>query len=347
LCSFLLIFDFQNQSMFSTTPFNSIFDLIAAFPDEQSCIDHLEKLRWNDTIVSPFNPDSTVYKCSANRYRCKESGKYFNVRQGTIFEGTKISLKNWFMAIYLFTCHKKGISSHQLARDLTITQKTAWFMLQRIRYAMEHETFLTYMEGTIEADETFVGGKNKNRHKDKKVPHSQGRAFIDKTPVLGLLEKEVAETIERPHKLNPDKIVKEKIVSKESHLRCFVVSDTKASSIQPIIKQNVKAGSTIYSDEWWAYNGLNGVYKHSIVDHAKGQYVNDSGTTTNTLEGAWGQFKRTIIGTYHVVSRKHLQKYSDEFVFRYNLRKASADTRFNLFLQGTNGKRLTYKNLIS
>lgn len=308
--------------MYSTQPFNSIIDLLKAFPDEQSCINHLEKLRWDENVISPFDKDSKVYKCTKNRWKCKNTNKYFNVRTNTIFEGTKIPLQQWFLATYLFTVGKKGISSYELGTTLDVTQKTAWFMLSRIRYAMEHENFLKQMEGIIEVDETFVGGKNKNRHWDKKVKNSQGRSFKDKTPVMGMLER-------------------------GGKVKCVVVPDTKASSIQPIIRKNVKEGSVIVSDEWWAYNGLENNYQHEVVDHGRGQYQNIDGFTTNSIEGFWGQFKRNIIGIYHNVSRKHLQKYADETAFRYNTRLEGTKDRFNLFLHSTNGKRLTYQMLIA
>lgn len=150
--------------------FSSIFELLKAFPDEQSCIDHLERFRWNGNVVSPFDESSKVYKCAGNKYKCKTSGRYFNVKTGTIFEDTKIPLQKWFMALYVFSSHKKGISSHQLAKDITVTQKSAWFLLHRLRYAFAHPAFREVMSSTVQADETFVGGKNKNRHNDKKVP---------------------------------------------------------------------------------------------------------------------------------------------------------------------------------
>lgn len=143
-----------------TENFNSILDLFKAFPTEQSCIDHLEKLRWNGFIVSPFDSTSKVYKCKNNRYRCKNTGKYFNVKTNTLFDNTKIELRKWFAAIWLVTSHKKGISSLQLSRDIDVTQKTAWFMLQRIRncFGIENNNELT---NTVEMDETYIGGKNK------------------------------------------------------------------------------------------------------------------------------------------------------------------------------------------
>src|SRR5687768_5437573 len=133
--------------------FKSILDLLNTFPTEQHCIDHLERLRWNGIVVSPFDPESKVYKCAGNRYKCKNTGKYFNVKVGTIFEDTKIPLQKWFMALYIFSSHKKGISSHQLAKDIDVMQKTAWFLLHRLRYAFEHPNFQSTLSNTVEIDE--------------------------------------------------------------------------------------------------------------------------------------------------------------------------------------------------
>lgn len=300
--------------------FNTVVELLETFPDEQTCIDHLEQLRWNGKVVSPFDEKSRVYKCKNNRYRCKATGKYFNVKKGTLFDNSKISLRKWFVAIYLVTSHKKGISSVQLAKDVGVTQKTSWFMLQRIRtcFGIKNEK---QMSGTVEADETFVGGKNKNRHADKKVQYSQGRSFKDKTPVLGLLERE------------------------SKQVRLTVVSSTSKKDIQPFIGENVEKGSNFYSDEWLGYNGLNSRYNHRIIDHAKKQYV-DGDVHTNTIEGFWSIFKRGIIGIYHKVTRKHLQLYCNEFEFRYNNRDLLISQSFNKMLMNMN-HRLRYSDLIS
>ena len=139
--------------------FKSIFDLLKAFPTEQDCINHLETIRWNGVVVSPFDETSKVYKCANNKYKCKNTGKYFNVRTNTIFDNTKIELQKWFLALYVFSSHKKGISSHQLARDISVTQKSAWFLLHRLRYAFEHPNFQAVLGGNdaVEIDETFIG----------------------------------------------------------------------------------------------------------------------------------------------------------------------------------------------
>lgn len=298
--------------------FKSILDLLKEFSDEQTCIDHLTELRWNGDVVSPFDPASKVYVCKGNKYRCKNTGKYFNVRTETMFDNTKIPLQKWFLAIWIVTSHKKGISSVQLSKDIDITQKSAWFMLQRIRncFGIENNNEL---DNEVEADETYVGGKNKNRHSDKKVPNSQGRSLKDKTPVFGM--------VERNGKLNAKK-----------------VEDTKARTLTSEIVQVVKETAVMYTDEYLGYNSLKRIYGHAFVKHNSGEYVNGR-IHTNTIEGFWSLLKRGIIGIYHFTSKKHLQMYVDEFVFRYNTREHTESDRFNLILANSTF-RLTYKELI-
>lgn len=305
--------------MIQITEFKSIIDLLQKFPDEKTCIEHLEAIRWEGNVVSPFDPVSKVYKCAGFKYKCKNTGKYFNVRTGTIFEDTKVPLQKWFMAIYLVNSHKKGISSHQLARDIDITQKSAWFLLHRIRYAFGHENFKKTFNDVVQADETFVGGKNKNRHADKKVPHSQGRSFKDKTPVLGLMQN--------------------------GHVNLTVIPNTQAATLKPVIESLVKKGAILVTDDWDAYRTMRSDYFHVIVDHQAGEYVRGA-FHTNSIEGFWSQFKRGVYGIYHQVSRKHLHRYCSEFSYRYNSRKITDPERFNFCLTAID-KRLTYKELIA
>ena len=308
--------------------FNSIFELFEAFPTEQSCIAHLEALRWPEYVVSPFDSSSVVYKCKDNKYRCKNTGKYFNVKTNTLFDNTKISLRKWFAAIWLVTCHKRGVSSLQLSKDIGVTQKTAWFMLHRIRKAFGISNDKNdEIGGDVEVDETFVGGKNKNRHKDKKVEHCQGRSFKDKVPVFGMIQRGGV------------------LISK-------VVEDTKASTLIEIIHNFVCKESVIYTDGW-SYGDIQKDYIQRSVDHGKGFYgttvITEDGElisiNTNSIENAWTHLKRTVVGTYYKMSKKHLQKYVDEFVFRFNTRKNTIAQRFNLLLKNME-YRLTYKDLI-
>lgn len=306
--------------MFDTN-IKSVIDLIITFPKQEDCIKYLEQIRWENNPVSPFDENSKVYKCKNNKYRCKNSGKYFNVCTGTMFEGTKIGLQKWFLAIWLITCHKKGVSSLQLSRDLDVTQKTAWFILQRIRACFKIENN-NELKGVVEADETFYGGKNINRHRDKKVEKSQGRSFKDKVPVLGLLER-------------------------GGKLTAIVVIDTKRETLEPLVLRYVAKDSKVITDEWHAYNRLGNKYDHHIVNHAKKEYVNNDDNTihSNSIEGAWKIFKNSSKGMYNHVSKKHLQYYVDEFVYRYNTRDLTESDKFNWLVLNSE-IRTTYKQLI-
>jgi len=300
--------------------FKSILDLIKAFPDEQTCINHLETLRWNGVVVSPFDPTSKVYKCANNRYKCKNTGKYFNVKVGTIFEDTKIPLQKWFMSLYIFSSHKKGISSHQLAKDIDVTQKSAWFMLHRLRYAFDHPNFKATLDNTVEIDETYIGGEEKNKHASKKTKGTQGRSTKTKKPVLGMKER-------------------------DGNVIATVVDNTKQKTVTPIIKATVKEGATVCTDEWQAYNKLGGSYNHLRVNHSAKEYVNGM-AHTNGMENFWSHLKRGVDGIYHWVSVKHLQTYVTEFSLRMNSRKLTTAGRFDLILENITG-RLTYKELIN
>ena len=298
----------------------SILDLVNAFSTEQACIDHLEVLRWNGDVVSPFDKDSKVYNCKGNRYKCKNTGKYFNVKTNTIFDNTKMPLQKWFIAIWLVTSHKKGISSLQLGRDLGITQKSAWFMLQRIRncFGMDKPEQL---KGTVEIDETYVGGKMKNRPARVRMDKSQEvKEHYKKSAVLGMVER-------------------------DGSVRAKHVEDTTQNTLMPEIVENISSEATIYSDELNAYNILGRVYDHKTVKHGQGEYVRGR-ISTNSIESFWALLKRGIYGVYHFTSKKHLQLYVDEFVFRYNTRKNTSESdRFNLLLSNLEN-RITYKELI-
>lgn len=284
------------------------------FPDEDSCIRYFERMRWKDGVVSPFDPTSKVYKCKGNKYKCRNTGKYFDVKTGTAFANTKLPLRYWFYAMFLFLSHKRGVSSCQLARDLGVTQKTAWNMLSKLRKYMDVLN-QGQLKNEVEIDETFVGGRNRNRHKDKRVEKCQGRSFKDKVPVFGMLQR-------------------------DGRLIAKAVTNTQAKTLAPFILSHIQKDSVIYTDGW-DYGGLNTAYEQRSVDHSRhfygGTLITDDGeiasVNTNSIENAWSHLKRTIFGTYYHVSKKHMQKYIDEFTFRFNTKDCTDNERFDLYLQ--------------
>jgi transposase-like protein len=206
------------------------------------------------------------------------------------------------MAMYLISSHKKGISSHQLYRDLDVTQKTAWFILHKVRTLFaQYDT--PALEGEIELDEMYLGGRETNKHQSKKTEGTQGRSTKTKTPIFGMVQR-------------------------DGLVHALKVTDTKASTLLPIIKQFCKENAHFFTDELTSYACLNGAgMKHSVIEHGKKEFSKD-GITTNSIEGFWGHFKRMVFGTYHFVSKDYLQRYLDEAVYRYNTRKADESTRF-------------------
>lgn len=306
--------------MVDTKDFNSILDLINTFPDEQTCIDHLEMLRWNGTVVSPFDPESKVYDCKGNRYKCKNTGKYFNAKTATLFDNTKIKLQKWFIAIYLITCHSKGISSVQLAKDLGVTQKTAWFMLHRIRNCFGISD--DQLNGEVEVDETYIGGKLKNKHKSdvKRIKSETGRKD-NKAVVVGFMQR-------------------------SGEVRAIKTTDAKKDTVLPVLQENVEKGTITYTDESNIYYTLKALgFDHKVIKHRKGEYVLDQ-IHINTLEGFWSLVKRGFYGIYHYVSKKHMQKYLNSYAFRYNYRESSISEQFNTMLCMMSN-RLTYNELIN
>lgn len=332
--------------MISTKQYKNILDLVLAFPTEVSCHQYIASQKWSDGVVEcPHCSHDRVYVFADQiRYKCAKCQKQFTAKTGTFMEASKLPTIRWFIAMYLIM-HKRGISSVQLGKDAGVTQKTAWFMLHRVRFALGNQVEQE-LSGVIQLDETFVGGKNKNRHADKKVEKCQGRSFKDKTPVMGMLQQEIKTIVERPHKVIPGKIVKKKVILQPSVLRCRVIADTKVGSLQPIIRANVAAGSTLVSDEWGAYNGLNDIYNHKVVDHWAKTYVTEEGYTSNALECSWKSLKCSIIGIYTKVSSKHLNKYVNEFVFRQNNRNLAIQGQMEIMIKNMNC-RLKYKQLIA
>ena len=294
--------------------------MMETFSDEQVCIDHLRAIRWKDGAYCPHCGSAKVYHFSDNRtHKCGDCRQRFSIKVGTIFEDTKLPLRKWFMAIWMVTSHTKGIASTQLAKDLKITQKSAWFVLHRLRHAARTKSFNRPLEGYVEADETYVGGKEKNKHAHKKTPGSQGGA--NKATVMGIMER-------------------------DGELRAKVVPDATAKTLQAELNANVAPGSNVLTDEHKGYTGIGDKFHHYTVNHSIGQYVKHYFIHTNGLENAWSLFKRKIDGIHHWVSGEHLDRYLAEFAFRHNRRKMGEGQRVNALLRQVDG-RLTYKALIA
>jgi transposase-like protein len=303
--------------------FKNLQQLLEFFQDEEICKKYYEQQRWGGNVACPHCGSLKIYRTNRG-FKCSEKLCYkkFSVISGTIFENTKIKLQTWFAAMYLISTSKKGISSLQLAEQLGITQKTAWFVNHRIREMLK-DSSSEKLSGTVQADETYVGGKNKNRHKDKKVENSQGRSSKDKTPVVGLLQQ-------------------------DGKVRTFVVSDTNAETLHTIMGDNVSEGSILVTDAYRSYIGLDKRYTHVTVKHENGGYVATIGNQkfhTQNIENFWSIFKRGIIGIYHFVSVKHLERYCQEFGYRYNQRDLNGVEKFNLALTKVSNARITYNTL--
>lgn len=284
------------------------------FPDEQACLDFLIKQRWPDGNVACLYCGSlSVYTLKKRHgYECRDCTKQFSVRTGMPFEGSAIPLRKWLKALYLLTSRKKGISSVQLAKDLGITQKSAWFMAHRLREGMRLEGKL---EGVVAVDETYVGGWRR----------SSAQRWKNKTAVMGAIETR----------------------GKYTRVRVLATRSPNATVALPFIRKNIAKGTVVYTDSSTIYSRLKREYEHGTVNHSKYQWA-DGDISTNSIEAFWSHLKRGIRGIYLQVSRGHLQRYADEFAFRYNTRHLSDAERFNAWFaqQRTNPTRLNYYKLL-
>ncbi len=309
--------------------FSSIIELVETFRTELDCYTYLEKIRWSNGVVCPVcgatHKEANFWRLADKKtYKCSKCRKRFNVKTGTVFQESRLSLRKWFMAIFFLTTHSKGISSVQLAKDLNIPQKTAWFLAHRIRYVAENFKAKTKFNRPVEVDETYVGGKNRFKHKNKKVAGTQGRNTINKTAVLGFTQRKTKYS--------------------SATVLAYKVNDVSHDTLNYEVTKNVKKGIKVFTDEWRGYSKLKYQFNHQFIKHKIGNYVNGE-VHTNTIEGFWSIFKRMYTGIYHYISKKHLNRYLDTLSFRYNHMKLKSSERFELFLSRCYG-RLSYKELV-
>jgi transposase-like protein len=297
---------------------SSLLEAIRHFSDLDVATDFVAKLRWPAGPVCPrCGCVEYSYLTTRRIWKCKGCQKQYSVKLGTIFEDSPLGLDKWLPAVWLTANSKNGISSHELARALGVTQKSSWFMLHRIRLAMQTGSFLR-MSGEVEVDETYIGGKARNMHaadRKRRDASRPGRSTATKTAVLGMRERGGQITAE-------------------------VVPNVKSKTLQSRVRETVEPGSAIYTDAWRSYHGLGRDYDHEVIDHAE-RYV-DGRVHTNGLENFWSLLKRGLNGTYVSVEPFHLFRYLDERVFTYNTRDRTDYGRFESVLKNAPGRRLTY-----
>ena len=307
-------------------------EAIVYFSDPERAFQYGVQLRWPDgKVLCPRCGHAEHSFIKTRRlWFCKGCKQQFTIKVGTIFEDSPISLDKWMTAVWMLVNCKNGISSYEIAKAIGITQKSAWFMLHRIRRAMQQGSAKVKLGGSgggeVEADETFIGGKARNMHHSVRLRRIQGQGFNveDKTTVMGILER-------------------------GGKIRAHVIPDRRKETLQPLVRKNVERGAALYTDELVGYQGLDREYEHKVVDHAA-RYV-DGRVHTNGMENFWSLLKRGLGGTYVSVEPFHLFRYLDEQVFRYNNRKnrnkkpLPDSSRFALAMSNVLGKRLTYAEL--
>ena len=309
------------DKMYLVVMVKNLKDLMTRFKDETACRDFLVEQRWGGVPECPYCGCKKSYKIEGGkRFKCANSACYkkYSVTVGTVFEASNIPLTTWFAAMYLITSHKKGISSVQLAKDLGVTQKTAWFMLHRIRESLKESAPLL-LQKEVQVDELYVGGMEANKHKHKRIDNAAGRS-ASKVPVIGLIE-------------TGGRVVTQ------------VVPAVTKRVAKDLILQHVDRKAILVTDGASIYSNVGRKYEHVVVNHAEGRYKTGS-HHTNGIENYWSLLNRGIYGIYHQVSPKHLQRYCDEFAYRFNSRTFSDGFRWVLTFHQIEG-RLTYKKLIA
>jgi len=299
-------------------------EAIVYFADPVNCREYLVSRRWPDGVTCPrCGSKDVLFLEKYNRWHCraKHDAPQFTLKTGTIMEDSPIGLDKWLMAMWQIVNSKNGISSCEVHRAIGITQKSAWFLDHRIRFALTMGT-INKFSGQIEADETFIGGRARNMHSEKRARKISGTGGKDKTAVMGILERGSKTT--------------------GSRVRTKVVDNTKKKTLQPEIREHVLAGSALFTDSLKSYEGL-GEFQHEVVDHAV-EYVRGE-VHTNGLENFWSLVKRGLNGTYVSVEPFHLFRYLDEQAFRYNNRKMEDGERFDIAVRHIVGKRLTWDRL--
>ncbi len=300
---------------------STLQEAIIYFADADNCLSYMVAHRWPDGVTCPACGRNDVsWLPKQRKWQCKSSHakRQFSAKVGTIFEDSPLGLEKWLPAVWMIAGAKNGISSCEIARALGITQKTAWFMLHRIRLAMQKGSLLKLGGGGVEADESFIGGKSRNMHKHVRARKITRTGGSDKAMVFGILER-------------------------GGEVRTMVLPDRQKDTVHPVIRQHVHEGAALFTDAMLGYRGLDSAYMHQVLDHAIA-YV-DGKIHTNGLENFWSLLKRALGGTYVSVEVEpfHLFRYLDEQSFRYNNRKSMNDAdRFSVVLSQVAGKRLTY-----